>query len=225
MARRQTREQWLNGLAGLLRPAFRAHGAPIPRKVRMACSWTGHGARSHAIGQCWTTSVSKDETWEIMISPIMDTALKAGGQGVADILAHELVHAAVGLLPGHGGEFKRVALALGLTGKMTATTAGPEFVKLVRPMLKKLGKYPHAEIMPGGNGKPIPPVMVPDPANPDGPKIPLPRTSGPKKQGTRLLKAACSECGYTVRVTRTWLAKGSPLCPCNCKPMAHDPVA
>ena len=225
MAPKRLREKWLNELASALRPAFKRAGAPMPRNVRMACSWTGQGARSNAIGECWTTSVSKDGTWEIMISPIMDTALTADKQGVADILAHELVHAAVGLEHRHGGEFKRVALALGLAGPMTATNAGPEFVKLVKPMLAKLGKYPHAELAPNGNGKPLPPIMVPDPRNPDGPKIPMPRTSGPRKQGTRLLKAACDDCGYTVRVTRTWLQKsGAPLCPCNSKPMAHDPL-
>jgi hypothetical protein len=30
---------------------------------------------------------------------------------------------------------------------------------------------------------------------------------------TRLLRVACLQCGYTVRVTRKWLAIGSPLCP------------
>lgn len=33
-----------------------------------------------------------------------------------------------------------------------------------------------------------------------------------KKQGTRLLKAECEKCGYTVRVTKTWLAVGMPAC-------------
>ena len=160
-----------------------------------------------------------------MISPVMDTPLEEGKQGVADILAHELVHAAVGLEHRHGGEFKRVATAIGLAGKMTATTAGPEFAALVKPWLKKLGTYPHAELMPNGNGKPLPPIMVPDPNNPTGPKIPMPRTSGPRKQSTRLLKAACDDCGYTVRVTKRWLLEaGAPLCPCNSKAMTHEPV-
>lgn len=34
-----------------------------------------------------------------------------------------------------------------------------------------------------------------------------------KTQSTRLLKAACSSCGYTVRVTKRWADKGLPPCP------------
>lgn len=38
--------------------------------------------------------------------------------------------------------------------------------------------------------------------------------------GTRLLKAQCGSCAYTVRVTRRWLAElGPPLCPCNREPL------
>ena len=48
--------------------------------------------------------------------------------------------------------------------------------------------------------------------------------NGDKKPGgTRLLKAECGECGYTVRVTKKWLeAKGAPICPCNMKAMVAD---
>lgn len=35
-----------------------------------------------------------------------------------------------------------------------------------------------------------------------------------KKQKTYLLKAACPECGYTIRITKTHIAKaGTPPCP------------
>jgi hypothetical protein len=37
---------------------------------------------------------------------------------------------------------------------------------------------------------------------------------------TRLLKAICGDCAYTVRVTRRWLDElGAPLCPCNREPL------
>jgi hypothetical protein len=42
-------------------------------------------------------------------------------------MAHELVHAAVGIAAGHGKEFRRVAKGIDLAGSMTATTAGPAF--------------------------------------------------------------------------------------------------
>lgn len=40
------------------------------------------------------------------------------------------------------------------------------------------------------------------------------RIGGKKKQSTRMIKASCPECGYTVRVTRKWLdTAGAPICP------------
>jgi hypothetical protein len=35
------------------------------------------------------------------------------------------------------------------------------------------------------------------------------------KQGTRLLKCECPECGYVVRTTQKWLSVGLPTCPCG----------
>lgn len=62
-----------------------------------------------------------------------------------DILLHELIHAAVGTEEGHRGEFKRVALALGLQGKMTATIAEPgtELHGKLSRIARELGPYPH----------------------------------------------------------------------------------
>ena len=37
--------------------------------------------------------------------------------------------------------------------------------------------------------------------------------SSPAK--TRLRKVACSDCGYTARICRSWLAVGLPGCPCG----------
>ena len=54
---------------------------------------------------------------------------------IAAILAHELVHAAVGIPAGHGKAFKRVALGLGLVGPMRATTPGDSFLAAVAPIL------------------------------------------------------------------------------------------
>lgn len=34
----------------------------------------------------------------------------------------------------------------------------------------------------------------------------------PKKDYARLLKCACLLCGYTVRVSKRWLAAGAPIC-------------
>jgi hypothetical protein len=107
-------------------------------------------------------------------------------------LVHELVHASVGTECGHKGPFRTLALALGLAGKMTATVAGPELLALLGALALELGPYPHARID---------------------------LTSRPK-QGTRLVKVACTQgCEtegkpYVVRMTRLHLDNlGAPVCP------------
>ena len=105
---------------------------------------------------------------------------------VAHTLAHELVHACVGVEAGHGPAFRKVALAVGLEGKMTDTTAGELFKRYAQPILDRLGPYPHKKL----------------------------NYSNIKKQNTRMIKATCGECGYAVRLTRKWLdVGGAPICP------------
>ena len=109
---------------------------------------------------------------------------------IAAILAHELVHAAVGIPAGHGKAFKRIAVGLGLVGRMTATTPGDAFLAAVAPILVAAGPLPHARLNTGSE------------------------TTRPRKQATRLLKCECGTCGYTVRTARKWLeTAGAPLCP------------
>jgi hypothetical protein len=121
---------------------------------------------------------------------------------IAAVLAHELVHAAVGIAAGHGKTFKRVAIGLGLVGPMRATTPGDAFLTVVTPILAAAGPLPHARLDTGGE------------------------TTAPKKQATRMLKCECATCGYTVRTARKWLeTAGAPLCPiAGHGPMRHDPL-
>src|SRR3546814_11987512 len=65
---------------------------------------------------------------------------------IAAILAHELVHAAVGIPAGHGKAFKRAALGLGLVGPMRATTPGEAFLADIAPILESVGPLPHARL-------------------------------------------------------------------------------
>lgn len=58
-------------------------------------------------------------------------------------LAHELIHAALGIEEGHGPNFKRVYKAIGLAGRATATHAGPEFIEAMQPVIAKIGEIPH----------------------------------------------------------------------------------
>ena len=179
------REAWLKRAAKLLTPTLEAAGSPPPLNIRYSCGWPGVNKGGKRIGECWASTASKDGHFEIFISPSIDDPLR-----VLDILLHEMVHACVGLECGHKGEFKRVAKSVGLKGKMTATHAGEELKENLVNLCRELGEYPHAELKKAHH-------------------------SGPKKQGTRLLKVVCPTCEYTVRITQKWLNIGLPVCPCG----------
>ncbi len=170
----KTREDWLDAFTRDARPAFRKAGFPIPKKVRASVGFTSKGARSNRIGECWDHRASEDGAFEIFIDPKIGDASR-----IADIHTHELIHAAVGLECGHKGDFVACMKALGLVGKPTATVAGPEWHKWADPIIKKLGKLPHAALKAGGNGQ--------------------------KKQTTRMIKCECESCGFIFRTSAAWI--------------------
>ena len=102
-------------------------------------------------------------------------ALVDGPQGPLPTLAHELAHA---YLPGtgHGKLFADTVKKLGLVDKPTATKAGPDFDTDMQAIAELLGDYPHASL--------------------DVSKI--------KKQGTRMIKCECSDCGLVFRTSAKW---------------------
>ena len=181
------REHWLTEFINLLSPIFSEHGYTLP-KFRVSCSLpssrAAQGNKSQTIGECWASCASADDTVEIFISPVQEF------KHVPATTAHEAIHAAVnfthGRRCGHGKEFRKLALLCKLEGKMTSTRGGKEFDELVAPILKKLGKYPHAPLS----------------------------FSKRKKQSTRMIKCACGFCGYTIRTTSKWINEaGAPICP------------
>lgn len=182
-----SREDWLNAFITESRAVFKQHGMPLPAKIRAAIGFTSKGSRGKRIGECWSDSASADGTFEVFIVPsIMDS------RRVADILTHELCHAAAGIEAGHKGPFFKIARALGLEGKLTATVGGPAFYAWADPILDRLGPIPHATL--GANAV----------------------STSPRKQTTRMLKVSCGECGFTFRVARSWLDKTDHLmCPAN----------
>jgi len=112
------------------------------------------------------------------------------------------VHATVGLEAAHKAPFKRCALAIGLTGKMTETSAGDEFKAWFEG--EDFPPYPHAKLTPGegSRGKP---------------------------QATRLLKVECKACEqegqpYLVRMSGKAFRTGAPICPHHMAPMTCDAV-
>jgi hypothetical protein len=77
---------------------------------------------------------------------------------------------------------------------MAATTAGPEFEEALRPILEAAGPLPHGRLQAAMGASS--------------------HSNRRKKQHSRQIKYACSNCGYTVHTTRKWLElAGAPLCP------------
>lgn len=205
----KTREQWFGHAVELLRPLLADQGAEIP-KVRVSTGWPkgSRGGKSvHAIGQCWCKSASADGTHEVFISPELDDPAR-----VLDVLAHELVHAAVGIQAGHGPDFAKVAKGIGLEGRMTATVAGPDFEKFGRKACRTLGKFPHARL-----GSVAPTSGSPKAKGPGAEGEPGEDTP---RQGTRMRKVQCEnpECGMVMRTTAKWIEEpGLPTCACGSK--------
>lgn len=177
----KSRENWLLDAVDIMRPWFEEHGAQVPEKVRVSVGFA-KGQRKSTIGVCYASRAAADGVHQIFMVPTMDEPVK-----VLATLMHELVHAWDDCKSGHRGEFRRVATALGLTGKMTATVPGDDLTLALQDVAGKLGEYPHARL----NVDSIP------------------------KQGTRMLKALCLGCGYTIRLTKKWAEMGLPTCPCG----------
>jgi len=178
-----TREEWLNAAVAEFAPIFAAQAKPIASKVRVTCGFPSTAKRSGAIGECWADTASADRAMEILISPTI-----ADPHRVADILVHELCHTIAGAM-NHGVNFRRAADAMHLLPSATkgykATTGGDTFRAAFGAIIEGLGDYPHAELS----------------------------MSTRKTQATRMLKAICPSCGYTVRLTAKWAAIGLPTCP------------
>lgn len=179
------RESWLTLLAAKVAPWFAELGQPVPEGIRLSCGFPsrlGLGARNRRVGECWDGSVSAAGHREIFISPVLDDPVE-----VAQVIVHELLHAALPDGVGHRGAFPRLARALGLEGRPSATLPGDAFRARIAPILVEVGPYPHTRITPAA-------------------RPPRPRGD---------LRARCGACGYSARVTRKWLdAVGAPICPC-----------
>lgn len=101
-------------------------------------------------------------------------------------LTHELVHAQG--RKGHRKEFSDLAAKVGLIKPWTSTPAGEDLIKRLKVIAKRLGAFKHGTINP---------TFI-------------------KRQTTRLLKVACPDDGYTIRVTQKWLDRmGFTVCPCG----------
>jgi hypothetical protein len=173
------REAWLNQAVIELKPLFKQKGYEMP-VLRVSCGFASTGSLRH-IGQCFPTTLSETGENEIFISPVLDQPVE-----VLETLVHEIVHAIDDCKNSHGKAFKKIAIALGLEGKMRSTHAGTNLKAKLSEIGEHLGDYPHQKI-----------------------NIRKPQ----RKSVVQRPKARCEECGYEVRVLKKWQHLGPPYCP------------
>jgi len=185
-----TREAWLLFAVSHIAPIFNEAGYTVPR-VRVACAIPATSKRGSAVGQCWPTTRSEDLVNEIYISPVHSDPVE-----VLDTLTHELVHAVDDCQHRHGKEFKVIALAVGLQGKMREASAGPQLrlrlQSIATVMTTELGPYPHAKLTVGG-------AMY--------------------ESSRKPARAECPRCRFKVSMLRNHLKIGPPICPKDMLPM------
>ncbi len=176
----KTREGWLMEATEIFRSWFDEHAKPLPEQVRVSVGFP-KGKRKTTIGICHHPDAAADGIPQMFISPAIADPIQ-----VLATLLHELIHAADRNENGHRAEFGRVARALGLEGKLTATVPGDDLTLRLKDVLGKIGDYPHSALATRPRGS----------------------------VGSRMLKATCS-CGYTIRLTRKWADIGLPTCVCG----------
>jgi hypothetical protein len=183
------REAWLEEAVELAKPLFEKAGYTIP-KVRVSTGWPvrgGMAAKKRVIGECWSREAASDTIPQIFISPWLQEVICLDG-GVLPTLVHEICHAVVGNENKHNKVFRACARSVGLEGKITATHAGDELKESCRCWSESLGEYPHCRL--------------------SGLRSPH------KKQGTRMIKIECDECGYVARTVQKWIDEVGPAhCP------------
>lgn len=181
----RAREDWLARAIAKLRPWFSANGYEVPEAVRVSCGLPS--GRAFALKRRAVGEVWASTASRDKHFEIFVSPTLDEPVRVLATLLHELVHVAVGLSSGHRGKFTACARAVGLESPWTATEPSDEGAARLNALAVRLGKYPHGSLDKMRNGK--------------------------KKQGTRMIRASCLGCTYTLRATMTWLLIGIPNCP------------
>jgi hypothetical protein len=145
------------------------------------------------VGECWHSSTSADEHFEIFIRADLHEP-----ETVLGVLVHELVHAVVPVDAKHGKHYRAAAVKIGLQGKMVHALPGPLLNNRLAELALNLGPMPHARL------------NIDRGADNRGP------ADREKKQRNRHLKAECEAegCGFIVRVAAKQVKDvGPPHCP------------
>jgi hypothetical protein len=193
--RHELRESWLRAAASELRPYFASVGYPLPDNIRFAIAFTSTGRKGKRVGECWHSSTSADNFYEIFLRADLAEPIDVLG-----VLVTELVHTALPADAGHGRQFKQAAIKIGLQGPMRKATPGVLLQTRLNEIAAILGPLPHASLH--IDQTPLVTVSV--------------AVDRPKKQRARMLKAHCDAdgCGYLVRVAGQQVKDiGPPHCP------------
>lgn len=173
----RSREEWLLEVTARVAPQILSRaGLTVPETTLVSCGLPSARAlstKSPRTGECWV------EAGHIFVSPVI-----VNPYDVAQILVHELLHAALPVAVGHRAPFRRAADAMGLGGKPTQTVRTEGFDAWIGPIVVEAGVYPHRALV----------------------------ASRTTKQTTRLLKLMCPGCGYIVRTTAKWIKESLPYC-------------
>ena len=119
---------------------FENIGEPFPGDIDIRVDFPGRN-----IHTCWLglyrhkyVDHATDEGIfrRIFINPTID------GLMALDVLVHELVHAVTEEEGGHGGMFKRVARAIGMDDRGSASGAEKDLLQRLREIQQRLGSYP-----------------------------------------------------------------------------------
>jgi len=201
-----TREAWLERAIDALRPRFAETGHPLPDRVHVSVGF-GYGSKRESariLGQTFARQLSADGVNHMFISPeIGDTAEVLG------VLMHECVHVALDCEDGHRRRFAEIATRLGMKGPMTEALPDAMLAFELFVMAAALGDYPHGAV---DLSKLTAPVKS-EPTPVGVPAAPAPRLhSGPVRQTNRYVPVVCPNDGYKVRLARSWIARGLPLC-------------
>jgi hypothetical protein len=167
-----TREAWLDAACLALTPEVETACAKTMPPLKLSCGFPSKAPLARSNRRI-------GECWPTekggAHAHVFVSPLLTDPVEVLAVLVHELIHAADNCKSGHKGLFKRAMKKLGLEGKATATVAGDALKGRLNTLAESLGLYPHPGLMP---------------------------VIARKKQGTRMLKLTCGECGLIVRATR-----------------------
>lgn len=173
------------------------------------------GVRGVTIYHCWSNGAGPDKPVDVVE---IGAVSEESHIQLCGTVVHELAHVLAGYDAGHGKAWKDTANRLGLR---LAKAAG----HLYQPAYLAPAMRERLAMLRADDGRPL--FGGVRPTGRGGLQVVVPRpcgagigthggTSRGVGSGSRMHKAACPKCGYTVRVSAKWIAVALPTCtPCG----------